>query len=172
MAVDKNKIIAEATKLVQKGALDKAITAYQKILAEDAKDVRVLLKVGELYQKKGDEKLAAYLKSEPRLAPFRFPLASILRGKASEQDLYQSTLNHLADEYDMRLGQIDEGLKDLDSFMTKVDLSTGIVDSEAFALVDTFEKKLSLPARSAVVEIPKTTTGSTDYARLFGGKKE
>ena len=59
MAVDKNKIIAEATKLVQKGALDKAIATYQKILAEDAKDVRVLLKVGELYQKKGDERLAA-----------------------------------------------------------------------------------------------------------------
>ncbi|HYD41748.1 MAG TPA: tetratricopeptide repeat protein [Anaeromyxobacter sp.] len=59
MAVDKNKIIAEATKLVQKGAIDKAIATYQKILAEDAKDVRVLLKVGELFQKKGDERLAA-----------------------------------------------------------------------------------------------------------------
>ncbi|HET6437360.1 MAG TPA: tetratricopeptide repeat protein [Anaeromyxobacter sp.] len=59
MAVDKNKIIAEATKLVQRGSLDKAIQAYQRILAEDAKDVRVLLKVGELYQKKGEEKLAA-----------------------------------------------------------------------------------------------------------------
>src|SRR5512140_2763214 len=59
MAVDKNKIIAEATKLVQKGAIDKAISTYQRILAEDAKDVRVLLKVGELYQKKGDERLAA-----------------------------------------------------------------------------------------------------------------
>ena len=59
MAVDKNKIIAEATKLVQKGAHDKAIQAYQKILAEDPKDVRVLLKVGELQQKKGDNKAAA-----------------------------------------------------------------------------------------------------------------
>jgi tetratricopeptide (TPR) repeat protein len=59
MAVDKNKIIAEATKLVQKGALDKAIAAYQKITAEDPKDVRILLKIGELYQKKGDDKLAA-----------------------------------------------------------------------------------------------------------------
>ena len=59
MAVDKNKIIAEATKLVQRGSLDKAIATYQRILAEDPKDVRVLLKVGELYQKKGDEKLAA-----------------------------------------------------------------------------------------------------------------
>ena len=59
MAVDKNKIIAEATKLVQKGAHDKAIQAYQKILAEDPKDVRVLLKVAELQQKKGEARAAA-----------------------------------------------------------------------------------------------------------------
>jgi tetratricopeptide (TPR) repeat protein len=59
MAVDKNKVIAEATKLVQKGQLDKAIKAYEKILTEDGKDVRVLLKVGELQQKKGDNAAAA-----------------------------------------------------------------------------------------------------------------
>jgi tetratricopeptide (TPR) repeat protein len=59
MAFDKNKIIAEATKLVQKGALDKAIKTYEKVLAEDPKDVRVLLKIGELHQKKGDERAAA-----------------------------------------------------------------------------------------------------------------
>ncbi len=59
MAVDKTKVTAEATKLVQKGQFDKAIKAYEKILAEDAKDVRVLLKVGELQQKKGDNAAAA-----------------------------------------------------------------------------------------------------------------
>ena len=41
------------------GAYDKAIKTYEKILAEDAKDVRILLKIGELHQKKGDEKAAA-----------------------------------------------------------------------------------------------------------------
>ncbi|HET9554193.1 MAG TPA: tetratricopeptide repeat protein, partial [Anaeromyxobacteraceae bacterium] len=59
MAVDKNKIIAEATKLVQKGAYDKAIKQYERILEADPKDVRVLLKVGELHQKKGDDRQAA-----------------------------------------------------------------------------------------------------------------
>ncbi|HVP68953.1 MAG TPA: tetratricopeptide repeat protein [Anaeromyxobacteraceae bacterium] len=59
MAADKNKIIAEATRLVQKGQYDKAIKAYEKILAEDAKEVRILLKVGELQQKKGDSAAAA-----------------------------------------------------------------------------------------------------------------
>ncbi|HEX8908286.1 MAG TPA: tetratricopeptide repeat protein, partial [Anaeromyxobacteraceae bacterium] len=59
MAVDKNKVTAEATRLVQKGHFDKAIKAYEKVLAEDPKDVRVLLKVGELQQKKGDNPAAA-----------------------------------------------------------------------------------------------------------------
>jgi len=59
MAVDKNKITAEATKLVQKGQWDKAIKAYERILTDDSKDVRVLLKVGELHQKKGDNAAAA-----------------------------------------------------------------------------------------------------------------
>ncbi|HEX9290592.1 MAG TPA: tetratricopeptide repeat protein, partial [Anaeromyxobacteraceae bacterium] len=59
MAVDKNKVTAEATKLVQKGQFDKAIKLYEKILADDGKDVRVLLKIGELQQKKGDNAAAA-----------------------------------------------------------------------------------------------------------------
>lgn len=59
MAVDKNKITAEAAKLVQKGQFDKAIRVYQRILDDDPKDVRVLLKVGELQQKKGDNVAAA-----------------------------------------------------------------------------------------------------------------
>jgi tetratricopeptide (TPR) repeat protein len=59
MAVDKNKIIAEATRLVQKGQYDKALKAYDKILAEDRKEVRILLKVGEIQQKKGDNAAAA-----------------------------------------------------------------------------------------------------------------
>lgn len=59
MAVDKNKIIAEATKLTQKGAFDKAIKTYEKILAEDPKDVRIVLKIGELFQKLRDDKSAA-----------------------------------------------------------------------------------------------------------------
>jgi len=59
MAVDKNRVVADATKLVQKGQFDKAIRAYEKILSEDPKDVRVLLKIGELQQKKGDQAGAA-----------------------------------------------------------------------------------------------------------------
>ncbi len=57
--MDKNKIIEAAGKLVAKGAYDKAIKEYQKVLDADPKDVRILQKMGELYQKKNDNASAA-----------------------------------------------------------------------------------------------------------------
>ncbi len=58
-SLDKNKIIEAASKLVAKGAFDKAIKEYQKVLDADPKDVRVLQKVAELHQKKNDNPQAA-----------------------------------------------------------------------------------------------------------------
>ena len=58
--MDKNKIIEGAAKLVAKGAYDKAIKEYQKVLEADPKDVRILQKMGELYQKKNDNSQAAF----------------------------------------------------------------------------------------------------------------
>ena len=42
--MDKNKIIEGAAKLVAKGAYDKAIKEYQKVLDSDPRDVRILPK--------------------------------------------------------------------------------------------------------------------------------
>ena len=49
--MDKNKVIESASKLIAKGALDKAIKEYQRVLEVDPDDVRVLQKLAELYQK-------------------------------------------------------------------------------------------------------------------------
>jgi len=57
--LDKNKIIEVAGKLVAKGAYDKAIKEYQRILDVDSRDVRTLQKMGELYQKKNEPKQAS-----------------------------------------------------------------------------------------------------------------
>ncbi|MFO0593428.1 MAG: tetratricopeptide repeat protein [Polyangiaceae bacterium] len=48
MAVDREKVNQAAQKLVEKKRYDKAVEEYQKILAEDPRDVRTLLKVGDL----------------------------------------------------------------------------------------------------------------------------
>ena len=49
MATNKEKLIAGAQKLAEKGQFDRAIKEYQKVVATDDKDVRVLLKIGELH---------------------------------------------------------------------------------------------------------------------------
>src|SRR5581483_6566209 len=49
--MDKNKVIDAAAKLIAKGAFDKAVKEYQRVLEMDPDDVRVLQKLAELYQK-------------------------------------------------------------------------------------------------------------------------
>jgi pilus assembly protein FimV len=56
--INKNKVIAAAQKFVQKGQYDKAIKEYAKIVEEDPRDVRIWLKIGDLYAKKGSKKEA------------------------------------------------------------------------------------------------------------------
>ncbi|MCB9574230.1 MAG: tetratricopeptide repeat protein, partial [Kofleriaceae bacterium] len=53
-----------ARKFVDKGQLDKAIKEYLRVVKEDPQDVRVWLKVGDLYAKKGSKQEASetYLK--------------------------------------------------------------------------------------------------------------
>ena len=59
MSINKNKAIAAAQKFQQKGQLDKAIKELQRLVEEDPKDVRTLLKIGDLFTKKGDRREAA-----------------------------------------------------------------------------------------------------------------
>ncbi|MCB9555605.1 MAG: tetratricopeptide repeat protein [Deltaproteobacteria bacterium] len=62
--VNKNKVIAAAQKYVQKGQLDRAIREYRRIVDEDPRDVRIWLKIGDLFAKKGSraEAVDTYLK--------------------------------------------------------------------------------------------------------------
>lgn len=99
----------------------------------------------------------------------------IIKGKASENDIYNLTLEKLADEYSERIGAVDSGMKDIESFMAKVDLETGFVPDEAFSLAEEFEKKLALPARAALIEIPSGQTvqpHANEYSRILGGGKK
>ncbi len=62
MAINKEKITANAMKYLQKGALDKAVKEFKKILDSDPNDERTLQKVGDLHARMGknDEAIAAY----------------------------------------------------------------------------------------------------------------
>ena len=64
MAFNKEKVMDTARKFVEKNQLDKAVKEYLRIVQEDPKDVRVWLKIGDLYAKKGAKQDATetYLK--------------------------------------------------------------------------------------------------------------
>ena len=64
MAINKNKVMDAARKARDKGQIDKAIKEYLKIVREDPKDVRVWLKIGDLYAKKSakNEATETYLR--------------------------------------------------------------------------------------------------------------
>ena len=51
MANAKDKLIAEALKLVEKGQYERAVKSYLRVVAEDENDVRAWLAIGDLYSK-------------------------------------------------------------------------------------------------------------------------
>jgi tetratricopeptide (TPR) repeat protein len=54
LAINRNKVLEAARKYQSRGQYDKAIAQYKKLVDADKRDVRSLLKVGDLYVRKGD----------------------------------------------------------------------------------------------------------------------
>ncbi len=54
MSINRNKVLDAARKYQARGQYDKAIAQYQKLVDADKRDVRSLLKIGDLYVRKGD----------------------------------------------------------------------------------------------------------------------
>ncbi|MEM7136752.1 MAG: tetratricopeptide repeat protein [Myxococcota bacterium] len=54
MSINRNKVLDAARKYQARGQYDKAIAQYQKLVDADKRDVRSLLKIGDLHVRKGD----------------------------------------------------------------------------------------------------------------------
>lgn len=52
VAVNRTKVLEAAQKFLSKGQYDKAVAEYQKLVAEDPRDVRTLLKIGDLHTRR------------------------------------------------------------------------------------------------------------------------
>src|SRR5262249_49170399 len=52
VAINKQKVLETAQRFVEKGQTDKAIKEFLKIVEEDPRDVRIWLKIGDLYARK------------------------------------------------------------------------------------------------------------------------
>jgi tetratricopeptide (TPR) repeat protein len=54
LGINRNKVLDAARKYQSRGQYDKAIAQYKKLVDADKRDVRSLLKIGDLYVRKGD----------------------------------------------------------------------------------------------------------------------
>ncbi|MEN9798057.1 MAG: hypothetical protein RL653_1753, partial [Pseudomonadota bacterium] len=108
-----NKISENAAKFAAKGAWDKAIKEYELLLKLDPRDVRVLQKLGELQQKKGDNPAAAnyFVKVAENFAGDGFFLKAVAQYKqALKLNPAQVELNLKLAELHQRLQLVGEAM--------------------------------------------------------------
>ncbi|MCP4677179.1 MAG: tetratricopeptide repeat protein [Deltaproteobacteria bacterium] len=79
MAINKNKIVAQAQRLTAKGQFEKAIGEYQKLLKAVPNDIRTWLKIGDLYTRMGARKEATdtYLRVAEQYTQSGFHLKAV-----------------------------------------------------------------------------------------------
>ncbi|HEY4182723.1 MAG TPA: tetratricopeptide repeat protein [Kofleriaceae bacterium] len=107
-----------ARKFVDKGQIDKAVKEYLRIVSEDPKDVRVWLKIGDLYAKKGakQDAIETYLK----VARFYAEQGFFLKAVAVYKQILKldprlvDVILKLAELY-RQLGQMSEAMQHFES---------------------------------------------------------
>ncbi|WP_437587102.1 tetratricopeptide repeat protein [Sorangium sp. So ce1000] len=103
MAVDRDKVLQTAQKFVERKRFDKAIAEYQKLVADDPKDVRTLLKIGDLYLK--TEEYVEAITTYERVGQFYSLQGFALKAIAVYKQIREIIHKHVP-QYEDRFGHI------------------------------------------------------------------
>ena len=106
MAINKDKVRAAAQKYLQKGQIDKAIREFQRLVDEAPSDVRTLLKIGDLYARKGDAEAAT--QTYTRVARFYADQGFFLKAVAVYKQIIK--LNPTAVPINIKLAELYSAL--------------------------------------------------------------
>lgn len=98
--INRDKILQEAQKLVEKKKYDKAIVEYQRLVAEDPNDVRTLLKIGDLHLKQDQyaDAISLYERVGQYYAAQGFAVKAVAVYKQI-RDIIQRNVPHLEDRF-------------------------------------------------------------------------
>jgi predicted nucleic acid-binding Zn-ribbon protein len=81
---------------------------------------------------------------------------SVIKGTGDEKELYNQTMENLAEQAGRKLGEMEDFQRLAQNFMDTIDLENGAVETEALEKLDAYEQKL-------------LTNGTSDTAFLLPG---
>ncbi len=146
---NKNKIISSAQKYIAKGQWDRAIKELQKLVAEDPSDVRTLLKLGDVYSKKGDRENAT--KVYKQVAESYSEQGFFLKAVAVYKQILKHEPKHLA--VTLKLAELYEHLGLQSEAMQQYQVAANIHDEQG-------ETKQSLEVLERMVELDTENVAS------------
>lgn len=61
---------------------------------------------------------------------------------SADKQMFDQAMQHLVDDYGMKIGQIDDAMNNMQSFLTDFDIQKGVMDSEALARFEQWEQAM------------------------------
>ncbi len=124
MAINRNKVLEAARKYQSRGQYDKAIAQYKKLVDSDKRDVRSLLKIGDLHVRKGDR--AAAIETYEHVADHYAGQGFFLKAIAVFKQILKLDPSRL--DAQVRLGEMYEQLQLISDAMSVFeDVSNGFM---------------------------------------------
>lgn len=162
--------------------LERANLSYQDILDRMQKIYNFLVKASDylnaFIDDASDEVKQERIKSQTisdAYTAFKAAL-SIIKGDATEEELYGDAKQYIDDEYSRKSGEIEDGMRIAQMFMDNMDIENGYISDDALKQLDAYEQKL-LPASVAPtipMKMPNRAADtvlvgrqSTKYGNLF-----
>ncbi|HUD67994.1 MAG TPA: hypothetical protein VMQ17_25655 [Candidatus Sulfotelmatobacter sp.] len=176
----------------QAGRLQKSNLSYQQLLSKLQNIYDLLSKWAvhiDFYIEDTDNEVKQaeieYKTINTAYRAYRTALA-VIKGTGDEKELYNQTMEKLAEEAGRKLGEMEDFQRLAQNFMDTIDLENGAVETEALEKLDAYEQKLLtsgatdtpflLPgATAAPVPVPVKKTGdapspaksASDYGDMF-----
>jgi hypothetical protein len=165
-ATDQNEQLRMAlqmkAKANQAGRLQKSNLSYQQLLNKLQNIYDLLSKWAvhiDFYIEDTDNEVRQaeieYKTINAAYRAYRTALA-VIKGSGDEKELYDQTMEKLAEEAGRKLGEMEDFQRLAQNFMDTIDLENGAVETEALEKLDAYEQKL-------------LTSGATDTAFLLPG---
>ena len=61
---------------------------------------------------------------------------------SADKQMFDQSMQHLVDDYGMKIGQIDDAMNNMQTFLTDYDIEKGVMDTEALARFEKWEQAM------------------------------